>query len=270
VDDPLRTIIGENHMALAEACLVPVTHGGGEERSYSVDDPLCTITAARRGEIALAQPFIVSNMANNVPTSIDDPVGVVTTGAKIAIATPCLVNMKGKSDAADIDNPCPTVCAHAAHVALMEPCLIKYYEGSDAVPIDDPVPTITANYQHVALAQYLVKYNREAPAGDLGDPLDTISTRDRFALVSADALLSMGNGEAVVVGYLDILFRMLLPEELAAAMSFPPHYTFAGSKEDAVRQIGNAVAGNVAKALVATCAAPFAKLHRLSPPKVTP
>ncbi len=51
-------------------------------------------------------------------------------------------------------------------------------------------------------------------------------------------------------GYkLDIRFRMLQPHELAGAMSFPGDYQFAGSRELKVKQIGNAVAVRLARAL---------------------
>jgi DNA (cytosine-5)-methyltransferase 1 len=48
---------------------------------------------------------------------------------------------------------------------------------------------------------------------------------------------------------LDIRFRMLQPHELAAAMGFPDGYAFAGNRGEQVRQIGNAVAVNLARAL---------------------
>jgi DNA (cytosine-5)-methyltransferase 1 len=48
---------------------------------------------------------------------------------------------------------------------------------------------------------------------------------------------------------LDIRFRMLQPHELARAMSFPKEYKFHGSREQVVKQIGNAVPVNLAKAL---------------------
>jgi site-specific DNA-cytosine methylase len=49
---------------------------------------------------------------------------------------------------------------------------------------------------------------------------------------------------------LDALFRMLQPHELAAAQGFSPDYEFTGTKEAVVRQIGNAVPPDLAKALV--------------------
>ena len=48
---------------------------------------------------------------------------------------------------------------------------------------------------------------------------------------------------------LDIRFRMLQPHELSAAMSFPKTYSFAGNREQKVKQIGNAVPVKLAGAL---------------------
>jgi len=50
---------------------------------------------------------------------------------------------------------------------------------------------------------------------------------------------------------LDILFRMLQPHELAAAQGFPKDYQFSGTREQRVKQIGNAVPVNLATALCA-------------------
>ena len=42
---------------------------------------------------------------------------------------------------------------------------------------------------------------------------------------------------------------MLQPNELAAATGFPSDYVFTGTKVDVVKQIGNAVPPNFAKAM---------------------
>jgi DNA (cytosine-5)-methyltransferase 1 len=44
---------------------------------------------------------------------------------------------------------------------------------------------------------------------------------------------------------------MLQPHELAAAMSFPSDYHFAGNREQRVKQIGNAVPVRLSEALCA-------------------
>lgn len=70
------------------------------------------------------------------------------------------------------------------------------------------------------------------------DPISTVTTKDRLGLVEPTAQI-------------DILFRMLQPHELAAAMSFPADYKFAGNRGDIVKQIGNAVPVGIARELCA-------------------
>ena len=75
-------------------------------------------------------------------------------------------------------------------------------------------------------------------------PLPTVTTHDRFALVEP---IPVVNGCQKL--YLDIRLRMLTPEELAAAMGFPPSYKFSGTKTETVKQIGNAVQVDLAEKL---------------------
>ncbi len=82
---------------------------------------------------------------------------------------------------------------------------------------------------------FLTKYyGASRSAKPVTEPMDTITTKDRFALVIPSGM--------------DIRFRMLQPRELAAAMGFDD-YSFAGNKTEQVRQIGNAVAVRTAQAL---------------------
>ena len=76
----------------------------------------------------------------------------------------------------------------------------------------------------------------EHGAHRLGRPLPTLTQKASLALCEPSLI--------------NILLRMLQPHELAAAMSFPAWYRFAGSKADQVKQIGNAVAVGVARALM--------------------
>jgi hypothetical protein len=110
---------------------------------------------------------------------------------------------------------------------------------SDARSIDDPTFTQTKK-QHQCLAEpYIIKfYGNGEGSDDINDPLATVTAKDRFAL----CIPSIGIA-------LDIRFRMLQPHELAAAMSFPKNYEFTGNREQKVKQIGNAVPLETAKAL---------------------
>lgn len=85
----------------------------------------------------------------------------------------------------------------------------------------------------------MVYYGSDGAGGwqSLDKPLRTITTLDRFALVTP-------NGRGHVM-------RMLQPPELAAAMGFPKSYKWPeASRRDRIRLIGNAVCPPVMKRIV--------------------
>jgi DNA (cytosine-5)-methyltransferase 1 len=91
-------------------------------------------------------------------------------------------------------------------------------------------------------AAFLMEYYSEGGQwSDLRNPTNTITTRDRLALVTVWI-----KGDPYVV--VDICLRMLTPRELANAMSFPPQYVITHgadgrvfTKSQQVHMIGNAV-----------------------------
>jgi DNA (cytosine-5)-methyltransferase 1 len=106
-------------------------------------------------------------------------------------------------------------------------------------PIADPLPTQTTSNQFGVCEPFLVQYYGNGGAASVNDPLDTVTCKDRFALV-----------EPTAGPMIDVRFRMLQPHELAAAQGFPSDYQFTGNKSEVVKQIGNAVPCGLARALV--------------------
>jgi DNA (cytosine-5)-methyltransferase 1 len=102
------------------------------------------------------------------------------------------------------------------------------------------MPTLTTKNGIALIAPMLVKYYGTGRAKSVNDPVPTMTTKARAGLC-----VPVASGEYVI----DILFRMLTPGELAAAMGFPKNYEFTGRKQDVVKQIGNAVAVKTARAL---------------------
>jgi len=163
---------------------------------------------------------------------------------------PFLLGQQSGATARDIREPCPTVATRGA-IGLYDPEAFVLprngaYRGlhSNATydPAERPLHTVTAqNHDGHLVTPFLVSYHGNDGPQTLEEPLPTVTTRDRFALVVPDALPFS----------LDIRFRMLQPRELAAAMGFPPEYEFAGNKTETTKQIGNAVPVNLAKALTA-------------------
>ena len=69
--------------------------------------------------------------------------------------------------------------------------LISYYsekgesENARANSVDEPLRTITTANRHAVVAAYLVKYYGAGAGVDVAEPLHTVTTRDRFGLVYA-------------------------------------------------------------------------------------
>jgi len=134
-----------------------------------------------------------------------------------------------------VDAALPTV-AGTNSPQLVTPFILPHDQwtaknGVNVDGIDKPMRTVTAHNgrNNKVVTPFLVPYYRTGVARGVDSPLSTVTTRDRFALVTAD-------------GYaLDIFFRMLNPRELARAQSFPDSYEFVGNKGEVIKQIGNAV-----------------------------
>ncbi len=85
---------------------------------------------------------------------------------------------------------------------------------------------------------FLLTYYGSGGYQTLDRPLRTVTARDRFALV--------------VPGPRGPQMRMLQPPELARGMGFPDSYVLEGSRQDKVRQLGNAVSPPVMEGIVSS------------------
>jgi DNA (cytosine-5)-methyltransferase 1 len=248
---PLPTICaGGNHLGVAEPFLVPFfgERNGQKPRTHSIDEPLPAVTSHGAG--ALVQPFILPHrMFDRMDVdSVDDPLRTITAkgAGDFALVEPFILPQQrfGRMDADSVDKPMRTLTASGARVfALVEPFIVPIDNGSNGdgtKHIEDPLGTITTKARFGVAEPFLTKYYATAKgAQPVTEPLDTVTTKDRFALVEPEVRGSR----------LDIRFRMLQPHELAGATGFDRDYIFAGTREDQVRQIGNAVPVNTATAL---------------------
>lgn len=192
--------------------------------------------------------FLVKFFGTGKGVSLEKPLDTITAnGQHHGLCQPFVTIIKGMSKTRGIDKPLPTLTTKQ-HMYLCEPFLIdRNYTHSGESRVRDlnrPAPTLTtrpgqALVEPVIDQSFLIKYFGTGSAKSLDEPLDTVTTKDRFGLVE----LFRSHPD------LDIRLRMLQPNELALAMSFPRSYKFAGKKGDVVKQIGNAVPGRIAKAL---------------------
>lgn len=222
LEAPLRTITAHpkgGGFAVVAPHVTPLTHHG-ENRARAVADPMATITGAHRGEYALVSAFLAKHQSERgsevQAASLFDPVPTVKTRDSNALVTAHVMKMRGENIGHGADEPLHTLSAGGTHFAEVRAFLHKYY-GTDQDP-------------------------------RLELPLHTITTKDRFALVTVE-----GQDYAIA----DIGMRMLEARELHRAQGFPDWYridlTFNGkplSKEAQVRMVGNSVVPDVAAALV--------------------
>ena len=189
-----------------------------------------------------ADPFLVVLRNHAAGRSLDEPVPALTAGGNhVGICQPFVVPMNRLADQPhSVDRPIRTITATSSDMALCQPFIMPLNHGKGdhrAYSMANPFPTVTSMDAWSMVEPFLVKYNGTGGANPIHEPLDTVTAKDRFGLVECDGYL------------LDIRFRMLQWHELSAAMGFPADYWFAGNREQKVKQIGNSVEVNQARAL---------------------
>jgi DNA (cytosine-5)-methyltransferase 1 len=123
--------------------------------------------------------------------------------------------------------------------------------GSTVRGIDKPLATFSAQGYHHALVtppgtegidwrHLLLPYYSNSAPHSLREPLRTLTTKDRYALIEVPETLRVE----------DCRIRMLTPGEIAAGQAFPDGYKTAGKPKDQVRGYGNAVTPPVAEVLM--------------------
>lgn len=174
---------------------------------------------------------------------VSEPLRTQTTRQTMALVTPpFVVDLRGENAPKGIDFPLSTVVASGNHHALIMP----YYRTGVAKPTSEPVPTVTTTDRHALIVPpfLLGYYTRvsgvQAAISGIDEPMPTQSTQPRHYLVQP------GNVPAVK----DCGFRMLQPHEIRNAMAFPADYIVLGNGREQVRQYGNAVTPPVMQMLV--------------------
>lgn len=225
-----------------------VTAGAGNtyettpgNRAHPVTDPLpVQQTTATH---ALVEPFVVHPQGySNRSRGVSEPLFTATASSPPSVAIPdssFLMNTAHGGRLYDVAGPHPTVCASDDRLSLI------MANTTNNVPhsTDEPISTVVAGTQRHALVVPLRSHMHAQPVTDAAPtvtaggnaqtverPVPTVPTKDRFALIDVDRLVD------------DCGFRMLEPQEIAAAMAFPDGYIPTNlTKKDRVKLAGNAV-----------------------------
>jgi DNA (cytosine-5)-methyltransferase 1 len=243
--------------------------------AQSLNEPIPTLSAGGT-HMALCEPqaFLIGRggpSGSGRPQSVEEPLNTVMTENHRAVVEPFILphRMFDQGDPDSIERPLPVMIQTDHHGA----------NGGQIRSVDSPMQTITtrSSAKLVEADAFLVDVNHGVKAGSdpskeaerraqsINEPIGTITAGGRGKGVVEPWLVQYyGNGQAQSVTAplvalvttesgtyaLDIRLRMLRPHELAAAMSLN-NYILKGKMEDQVKQIGNAVPVQLAKALCA-------------------
>lgn len=251
---PLGTITSKADAALCVPTIISMGYGereGQQPRVPGIEVPHSTITAQGQHS-ALVTAFLAKHYGGVVGSSLDAPVGTVTSVDHHSLVTANMVTIDNQSSTggvADMRDPLRTTVTENRH-AVVTSNLVKLRGDNVGSPVDEPLHTISAQgLHHAEVRAFLIKYYGSDQAPELLEPLHTVTTKDRFGLVTIK-----GQPYAIV----DIGLRMLSPRELYRAQGFPDSYQIDTgadgrplTKTAQVRMCGNSVCPPLARAIVA-------------------
>jgi DNA (cytosine-5)-methyltransferase 1 len=281
VDVPAPTITTVARIGLAEPVVLNLKKGTAPA---GADEPLPTQTAAA-SHLAMVEPFVLSQGAGGVPRGIANPVPTIPPRGAHALISPYYGSGSGET-CVSAGEPLPTVTSKG-RFGIVVP-VTQSGGGPGPRDVEEPLPTMTtAKGGEFAVVMPVTHHDDSDRARSVGEPLPTVTGANRGELAfitaqhgerpgqaprvhSVDApaptVAATGHVDLVegVEGY-DILFRMLQPHELAAAMGFTGEdqaYEFVGTKTEQIKQIGNAVCVAKMKACVGSIMADAAPRRR--------
>lgn len=223
--DPIHTITASNkdQNQIVVPSMVQVGYGereGQKPRSLDLHAPIGTMVAGG-GKHALVSAFMAQHNTGAYERPITAPVSTLTvTGSQQTIVAAHMMNMHGTSPSArDARQPVTSICAGGNHAGLV--------------------------------AAFLTQFNGTSVATSMNAPTNTMTTRDRFGVVTVNI-----HGQTYAIT--DIGMRMLTPREQFRAQGFPDDYIIDRGADGRVmpktqqtHKCGNSVSPNVAAALVA-------------------
>lgn len=266
--DPLGTVTASNGHALASAVLVGA--GGPEYAGHPVkaDQPVGTLMT--RSHRALASAHLVKFRFDSEGSPATEPVPTITSGGNykrpagaahaLGVCTAFMEQANGgfnTTHALAMDDPMSTITNSGSQQRLATAHLATLRRNCIGRRANEPVPTLTAGAEHHALVEYklspeheegalrvaafLIRYYGTHNVSPCDEPLSTITTKDRLALVT---VYVQGTPYVIV----DICLRMLQPNELYRAQGFPADYVIDRgadgkpfTKTEQVHMCGNSV-----------------------------
>lgn len=268
VEEPLSTIVTKNEHCLITPAVMPyMSRNNTGAPGSDVKDPMLTITTG--GHHGIISPLLIQYHSETTKSggrgqSVAEPIRTIDTSNRYGLVMSYMTKFYKSGCGQSLLEPIHTITTSPGHfgtvsvLALPVEELLKSLDNNAKAQneVNDVIQKCTW------VSQFIMEYYGCGIGQNLNDPLHTIVTKDRFALITV-----LGNEYAII----DIFLRMLKPEELKLGQGFPVDYVidhdYTGKKYPVSKQvarIGNSVVPIVAQKLVgANC--PYLKIGERQP-----
>lgn len=167
-------------LTAAKPFVVPLTHHGAP-RTYPLDDPLRTVTGAKRGETGMVAPYIVPIChTKNAPTAHDiaAPVRTITTakGGEMSVAAVYMAQHYTGQVGREVDEPLSTIVQRGTQQTIVAAHLDRQFGASIGSDVAEPIGTVTAGGggKSALVAAFLAQHNTGMVGHEFTEPVSTI------------------------------------------------------------------------------------------------
>ena len=235
----------------------------------SVKSPISTITTVDHNR--MITPFLVQYHSETQKDSvrgqvIDEPLRTIDTSNRYGLVMSFLTKFYKSGLGQTVREPIHTITTSAGHFGQVNILAVPKEDlekSLEKLAMADKLQMEQMMQKCTWVSQFIIEYYGQGIGSSLNDPMHTVVTKDRFALITV-----LGNEYCLV----DIFLRMLTPEELKLGQGFPKDYMIEFMQENGrpypktkqVARIGNSVVPMMAQALVsANC--PYLKVGERVP-----
>lgn len=256
-DEPIMTIDGSPRYAI-NACYISKYFSGEHQKGADVNDPLPAVTGVdHNAAVVVHLSSRYGDGKDGRGSSLDKPAPTVTgTNHSYKVAANVVHYYGGSNHASKADNPLPTVTTLPRHY-LTESHLCVLRKNMDCKSMDEPLPTVTAHAGHMAhIVTYIQKLDSTQDLKNWSKVRELLNNYAGYNIAKDEILILEIDGIQHFIA--DIGMRMLKAKELKLAQGFPEDYIidiepYIGKKYSEAKQIarlGNAVCPPVATALI--------------------
>lgn len=252
--EPLHTITTVDHNALVTPYIMQIGQiGFTKDRNRPVGEPMSTVVT--KNEHCLVSPLIIQYHSETTPggvrgQAVTEPIQTIDTSNRYGLVMSYITKFYKSCTGQSLAEPIHTITTSPGHFGMVSVLAVPVEKLLESLAIrikeQDEVNEVLQKCTWVS--QFIMEYYGCGTGQSLKEPLHTIVTKDRFALVTV-----IGN-EYVI---LDIFLRMLKPEELKLGQGFPRDYIidhdYNGNRypiSKQVARIGNSVVPVMAQKLV--------------------